>query len=180
MTTDTDRLRSLLADPVRVAESLGYGDGLTVFYPLPYNNPRSGSAFVMQAGAWSATGATVNPTGYLEFQTVLPTASAWRARYQWSIWGDDELSGLLSAAGSVFGAALQAAYGLLIDGSRRARWMAPDRTTYDDVQAVAYVNDFISAINKERENQAAGAGGLIGWSDNQPYQSGSFPWGGWT
>lgn len=162
-------VRQRVQDYPQFANTTYYGDGTATRHMLPHTNLTSASAFVAPGGtAWSATaGATFNLTGYVDFSSVIPTQTAFRVEYVYTVWGDDVIDEYISAAGSVLGAALKCAYDLQFDNVKRSRWMAANGASYDNIQAGAYVKDIIAGIKEEMMVDNAQYGAMTSWAENQ-------------
>ncbi|NBW14296.1 MAG: hypothetical protein EBR82_40495 [Caulobacteraceae bacterium] len=165
--TSAARLRSRITDPLRVADVTNFGDGTASTYALQHVNLQSASAFVPGAGGWSATAATFDPTGYVTFGTAISANSAWRARYVYSVFSDDEIDDWLTVGGSIVGAAKLAVKTLMFDGVKRARWTAPDGSSFDDTAAIATLKNLWELLSTEEADGAIAAGSAASWSLDQ-------------
>lgn len=166
--TTAQQVRLRVQDQPRVADVAYYGDGLRNTFALPERNLTSGTAFVSVAAGWSATGATFDPTGSVAFSGVLSASSAFRARYVYSTFSDDEIDTMITAGGgSVNGAALEAVQSLMFDGLKRASWAAPDGSRYDDTAAMKLLTDLYDRLKVEQAEAAVGQGGIAEWGLNQ-------------
>lgn len=163
-----DQVRLRLTDPRRIADATYYGDGTASSFVLPHNNVISGSAYVTGSnGAWSATGATFNPTGQVVFTDVPAYQQSYRLVYQYSVFSDDDIGLFTAVGGDVVGATLQGIQVLIVDASKRARWMAPEGTQFDDTLATDALYKAYSALKDEQGQDAAAAISLQSWTINQ-------------
>lgn len=165
--TDAQTLRLKIQDIPAIADTVYAGDGSAAVFNFPHRNLTSASAFVAAAGGWSATGCAFDASGYVAFSGVISANTAWRARYVYSVFSDDELAEWLSRGGSVNAAAIEAVTSLMFDGTRRARWSAPDGTSYSDTEAIALLKSLYDALSKEGEEEATVGGDIGSWSLNQ-------------
>jgi hypothetical protein len=165
--TPAQRVRLKISDPPTLGGGAGVGDGSALSFALSQRNLTSGSAYVAVGGAWSATGATFDPTGVVTFATAISANSAWRTTYVYSTFSDDEITDFLAVGGSVVGAAIEAAQSLAFDGLRRASWSAPDGSSYSDVAAQRHVLDLIAMLQVEQGDEATVAGSTASWSLTQ-------------
>lgn len=164
--TSADYVRQRIQDPLVYEDATYYGDGTANRYKLPHVNLQSGSAWVAPgATAWSATGATFNVTGYVDFANAISAQTAFRVAYVHSVWSDETISGYLSAG--ISGAMLQCAYDLLYDNMKRSRWMAANGAQYDNMQAGQFAKDIISAIKDEMREEATQYGSMASWAETQ-------------
>lgn len=144
------------------------GDGTAQSFTLPHRNLSSASAFVPLNGtAWTATGATFDPTGVVSFSGVISAQSAFRAVYVHSTFSDDEIDQFLAVGGNVNGASQEAVLSLMFDGLKRARWAAPDGSSYDDTAALRTLKDLYDTLRQELEDDAISGGGVESWSLEQ-------------
>ncbi len=163
--TDAQAVRLKIQDIPAVADSTFVGDGTAVQFALPQRNLSSASAFVPIGGtAWSATGATFNASGFVEFSGVISASSAWRARYTYSVFSDAEVQHFLDTGGSVNGAALEAVQTLMFDGLKRASWSAPDGTSYNDTAAIGLLRSLYDTLKAEQHEAAISGGANESWS----------------
>lgn len=161
-------VRQRVNDMPQPASDTYYGDGTASRFRLPHANLTTATASVAPGGtAWSATGATFNVSGRVDFSGVISANSAFLVEYVWSIWSDSVIDEYISANGSVLGAALQCAYDLQFDNVKRSRWMAANGAQYDNIQAGAYVKDIISGIKAEMMEDAVNYGALASWAETQ-------------
>lgn len=170
--TTAQQVRLRIQDIPIVANDTYYGDGTATMFLLPHRNIAGGTAYVpVGKTAWSATGATFDPSGYVVFNSIIPANSAWRAQYVYSTFSDEEIGHFITAGGTVDRAALQAVEALMFDSLRRARWMSPDGTQYDDTQAQAMLSrmyeQFRSAIERADAENAAAGGEMQSWALRQ-------------
>lgn len=170
--TTAQQVRLRIQDIPAVFDITWNADGSATEYPLrngaaEYRNIISATAYVPLSGVWSATGATFNTSGYVEFSGVVAKNSALRARGVNSVFSDDEIGHFTAVGGSVAGAALEAARVLMFDALKRAKWAAPDGTTYDDTAAIQALKDLVADLKEETEGDSSSAGGFASWSMNQ-------------
>ncbi len=166
--TTADQVRLRLTDPRRIADATSYGDGTASSFVLPHANIISGSAYVTGAnGAWSATGATFNPTGEVVFTDVPAYMQSYRLKYQYSVFSDEDIGLFSAVGGDVVGAVLQGIQVLIVDASKRAQWMAADGSQFNDVQATDALYKAYSALRDEQMQDAAAAISLQSWTLNQ-------------
>lgn len=165
--TDHQLVRQRITDPPRYYDSAHYGDGIATRYTLPVSNLVSASAFVQPGGtAWSASAATFNPTGFVDFANPISAQSAFRIVGVYTVFSDEVIDERVSAYG-VRGAALECCYDLLFDAAKRARWGAPDGSQYDDTGSITALNMAISALKHEEEEAAIQGGGFWSWAETQ-------------
>lgn len=176
--TTAQQVRLRIADNWRYAQEVRAGDGSASAFKLAQGSPHSTvgvpSAHVATTAGWSATGASfVTALGTVTFSGVISANSAWMAEYQWAVFSDEEVGNFLTAGGStVLGASLEAVRSLMFDGLKRARWMAPDGTQYDDTAALKHLNDMYDRLKEEQDDSDyAPAGGLESWGEQQQYWS---------
>lgn len=160
--TSAQRVRQRIQDEPRRADAVYRGDGTATQFSLPHNNITSGSAFVPAAAGWSATGAAFDTSGFVTFSNVVSANSAFRLVYVHSVFSDAVIDEYVSAYGQA--AALQCAYDLLFDATKRARWAAGE-TSYDDTEARHVLRDIISALKAELQEGALGVGEVMGWDN---------------
>lgn len=170
--TDIQAVRQRIQDePGYEAGRIMQGDGVSTVFSLPVRNLTTASAFVgigtPTPTAWSATGATFNPTGYVTFANPISANSAFMCQYAYSVFSDDVISAYLVTGGGVNGAALQCAYDLLFDALKRASWRGADGSTYDDRLLRDELRGIISALKHEEEEQAIFGGAMASWAENQ-------------
>lgn len=161
------QVRLRIQDQPLAFDATYYGDGLADTFTLSFRNITSGTAYVLDATAWSATGATFSPTGSVAFSTVISAASAFRVRGVYSTFSDDEIDTMITAGGSVLGASIEAVQTLMFDGLKRASWGAPDGTRYDDTAAMRLLRDLYDVLKTEQCEQAAYGGGFVEWDVNE-------------
>lgn len=165
--TTAQQVRLKIADIPRLADATYYGDGLASAFLLPNYNISSGSAFVSGNGTWVSTGATFNESGMVSFSAAISANSAFRTTYVYSVFSETEISAFIEAGGNVNGAALQVVETLLFDAAKRARWMAADGSSFDDVQAAEFLWKARSAIVDEQMQEGAAAISFQSWTLNQ-------------
>lgn len=168
--TTAQQVRLRIQDIPAIADSVLYGDGMATQFALPQRNLTSATAFV-PAGttAWSGTGATFDATfGGVAFSGVVSAGSAFRVRYTYSVFSDDEINTMITAGGgSVVGASMEAVQTLLFDAPKRAVWRAPDGSMYDDTAAQAALQALFSALRDRQAQDAIAQGGISEWGLNQ-------------
>lgn len=144
------------------------GDGTAATFDIPFRNLTSASAYVAPGGtAWSATGATVDPSGVVSFSGIISANSAWKARGVHSVFSDDEVSHFTAVGNTVAGAALEAVHVLMFDGLKRATWAAPDGSEYDDTAALTQLKALYDTLKDEIAESQAGDGGFASWALGQ-------------
>ncbi len=168
MPLDTgQQVRLRIQDIPTVADLTYTFDGSAKDYALPHRNITSATAYVGTTGGWSATGATFNVTGFVQFATLGSANSAWRARYVYSTFSDDEIGHFTAVGGSIAGAALEAVHTLLFDSLKRAEWAAPDGSTWDDTKAQDTLLKMRDALREEIAESEIGGGGFVSWAQGQ-------------
>lgn len=172
MALDTARqVRLRIQDIPQPADRVLYGDGTAVRFPLEHRNLTSGTAYVgigSPPTAWSATGGvTFNVSGFVQFTNIISANTAFRVEYVHSVFSDEEIGHFTAVGGSVAGAALEACRALMFDGLKRARWMSPDGTQYDDTQANQALRNLESALKYEVEQEVFGYGAVHSWTVEQ-------------
>ena len=166
--TTAQQVRLRIQDIPAVADVTRSFDGSASAFNLEHRNLTSGTAFVPGSNSlWSATGAAFNTSGYVTFSAVISANSAWRARYVHSVFSEDEISHFTAAGGSIAGAAIEAVQALMFDGLKRAKWAAPDGTTYDDTAALDALWKIYSAQKEEIADSETFDGGYDSWSEGQ-------------
>lgn len=167
-----DQLRLLVRDKPWLVDRTITGDGLSNSFLLPERNITTGSAFITGTNGWSATGATYNPSGEVLFSSVISAYALVRLRFVASIWSDAEIADF--AAEGLYAGARRAAYELMFDSTKRARWAAPDGSSYDDTAAIRAVEKLIDVLNQQQGEEVVSAGGYAQWSENQPNVDANF------
>lgn len=165
--TTAQQVRLRIQDQPVLANDTYYGDGLAVTFQLPHRNLTSASAFVQGTNAWASTGATFNASGYVTFADVISANSAFRVQYVHSVFSDDEISHMITAGGNIVGAALEAVQTLMFDGLKRAKWVAPDSSEYDDTAAMKLLKDLYETLKEELDEQGVAFGGFGEWAITQ-------------
>jgi hypothetical protein len=61
----------------------------------------------------------------------------------------------------------------MFDGIKRARWAAPDGSTYDDTAVLRHLKEMYDAFWKEQRE--APEGGIASWSEQQQYYQSEYP-----
>lgn len=166
MLTTGDQLRSRIQDPIRFEIRDLVSDGRSLLFPVPHTNLLSGSAFVLSGSSWVNTGATFMPEGVVALTSGAPFGSSLQVRYYHSVFSDEELGTWITGYGFL-GATREAIWALMFDGLKRSRWSSPDGTSYDDTQALRILEQLDRRVDRELQDQAAGAGGFGSWSENQ-------------
>lgn len=166
--TTAQHVRLRIQDiPTRIDATYA-GDGTAASYALPHRNVTSGSAFVPVGNtAWSATGATFDASGFVSFSGSISANSPFRTVYVHSTFSDEEIDQFLSVGGSVNGASQEAVMALMFDGLKRARWAAPDGSSYDDTAALRTLKDLYDTLRMELEDEAISGGGVESWALEQ-------------
>lgn len=171
--TTAQYVRLRIQDIPAIWDQTLYGDGTADTFSLNQRNQSSATAFVpIGAGggtAWSATGGAFDSAvGSLQFSGIISAQSAFRVRYIFSVYSDDEINTFLTAGGgSVNGATIEAIQSLLFDAQKRAVWRAPDGSMYDDTAAQKALKDLYDvAVNQQAQDAIAG-GGISEWGYNQ-------------
>lgn len=166
--TTAQQVRLRIQDVPTVADVTRTFDGSASAFQFEHRNLISGTAFVPGSnGLWSATGCSFDASGFVTFSAVISANSAWRARYVYSVFSDDEISHFTAVGGGVAGAALEAVNTLLFDSLKRASWAAPDGTTYDDTAALDILWKMHSALSDEKRESETVAMGFESWSEGQ-------------
>lgn len=168
MTLSTgNQVRLKISDIPLIADDTMYSDGMASGYALPHTNITSGTAYVLTNGVWTATGASFDPTGFVTLSGMVSANSAFRVRYVYSTFSDDEIGHFTAVGGDVNGAALEAVQSLMFDGLKRAAWRGPDGSQYDDTRAMSLLTDIYDRLIAEREKNALSEGGFWSWSVEQ-------------
>lgn len=162
-------VRLRIQDNLRLGEEFLQGDGTASGYKLRQGAPHSWlTAGVAQVPAptWSATGATFDPSlGRVTFSGVISALTAFRVEYQWAVFSDDEIGQFTAVGGNVNGAAKEAVKTLMFDVLKRARWSAPDGTSYDDTKSMNDLKAMYDLLkDEERESPE---GGIESWAEQQ-------------
>lgn len=165
--TTAEQVRLRIQDKPAVFDLTFYGDGTANVFGLGVSNVVSATAFVAGAAGWSATGATIDPTGFVAFSGVISANSAFRVRGLHTVFSDEEIGHFTAVGGSVAGAALEAVRALMFDSLKRAKWMAPDGTMYDDTAAQAQLQRLHDQLVKEIDAAVSLEGGFASWSEGQ-------------
>lgn len=150
-----------------IADDTYYGDGYAVLFKLPHRNLTTASAFVQGTNVWTQTGATFNASGYVTFAQVISANSAFRTQYVHSVFSDEEIDHMLTAGGNIVGAALEAVQTLMFDGLKRAKWVAPDSSEYDDTAAMKLLKDLYDTLKEEQDEEGVAFGGFGEWAVTQ-------------
>jgi len=162
------QVRLRIQDLHKAVSLIRQADGTATRVMLDHPNIQSGTAYVLAGGtAWSATGCTFNVTGFVDFSGIMSANSAFRLDYVWSVFSDDEIDHFTAVGGNVPGAALQACRALRFDSLKRARWMAPDGSQYDDTKAADTLNKLEFDLKAELAEDAIIGGAVASWAVNQ-------------
>lgn len=165
--TTAQQIRLRIQDQPKIADDTYYGDGYADTFQLPHNNLTSASAFVQGSNVWTPTGCTFNASGYVQFSAVISANSAFRTRYVYSVFSDDEIDYFSTVGGNIVGASLEAVQTLMFDGLKRAKWVAPDSSEYDDTAAMKLLNDLYKTLKEEQNEDGIIAGGFGEWAVTQ-------------
>lgn len=170
--TTAQQVRLRIQDAPAFADLTFYGDGQRSGFDLlqgaaSYRNITSGSAFVLAAGIWSATAATFGGSGTVVFSGVISANTAFRTRFVYSTFSDEEIGHFTAVGGGVVGAALEAVNALRFDALKRARWAAPDGSTYDDTAAMAALKQLYDDLVAEINQPGVAEGGFASWAEGQ-------------
>jgi hypothetical protein len=169
--TTAEQVRGRIQDLPQIVDLTQYGDGQSSAFWVgggTLRNLTSASAFVPDAsGRWSATGASVDPSGFVTFATVLPAHSAYRVRGVYSVFSEAEIGHFTAVGGSVAGAALEAVRWLRFDALRRARWAAPDGSEYDDTAAITALERLQADLQQECAPDDSAGLGFESWALGQ-------------
>ena len=169
--TTAQQVRLRIQDLPALADATYYGDGSGSAYALPHRNLTSAAAFVPGTnGQWSATGATFDVSGVVTFSGVISANTAYRTRYTFSVFSDEEIGHFTAVGGSVAGAALEACRDLMFDSLKRASWAAPDGSQYDDTRAIEMLKTLHDTLQQEIATVQVADGGFISWAQNQETQ----------
>jgi len=165
--TTAQQVRLRIQDKPVVFDLTLMGDGTATTFALGVANVTSATAFVPGTAGWLATGATIDPTGFVVFSGVISANSAFRVRGVHTIFSDDEIDHFTTVGGSVVGAALEAVGTLMFDSLKRAKWAAPDGTEYDDTAAQRQLQVLYEQLTEEVRAVATDAGSYASWSEGQ-------------
>lgn len=165
--TTAEQVRLRIQDQPTIADVTIAADGLTSAFMLDHRNPVSGTAYVMASGAWSAVSAAFDATGCVVAGVVPSANSGVRFRYVHSTFSDAEIGHFTAVGGSVAGAALEAVGALMFDSLRRAKWAAPDGTSYDDTAAMQQLRELYKQLKEEDADNEIAAGNVVSWSLGQ-------------
>ena len=162
------QVRLRIADFPSIADLTYASDGSGSAFNLQHRNITSGTAFVLGSNSqWSATAAAFDAPGIVTFSAVISANSAYRVRYVYSTFSDDEINNWLDVGGTVAGASLEAVQTLMFDSLRRASWRAPDGSSYDDKLALSDLKALYDVLRDVQDDEAFGGGGVESWSINQ-------------
>lgn len=166
--TTAQQVRLRIQDVPAIVDTTLYGDGTADTFSLAQRNQSSGSAFVPNGAAWAFTGSTFDPTfGSVQFANIVSAGSAFRLRYVYSIFSDDDIGTMITAGGDVVGASIEAVQTLMFDSLKRAVWKAPDGSMYDDTAAQRALKDLYDTLKQQQADIAVGQGGISEWGLNQ-------------
>lgn len=165
--TDAQRLRLRIQDQPMLEDRTYYGDGQASVFTLAYTNVSSASAYVSGSAGWTGTGATFNPTGNVAFSGVISANSAFRVTYTYSTFADAEIDQFLADGGGLAGASREACVALMFDATKRARWMAPDGSQFDDTIAMGHLRDMYKELTEEIQQAATLNGVISSWGLSQ-------------
>lgn len=167
--TTAQQIRLLIQDQPKVFDETRLFDGTALIFALPYSNIVSATAYNTASGgaSWTATGATFNASGSVEFSAVGSANSAFRVRGVYSVFSEDEIGHFTAVGGSVKGAALEAVTTLMFDSLKRAKWAAPDGSTWDDTAAMAQLNAIYDKIAAELAQAEVSDGSWVSWAEGQ-------------
>jgi hypothetical protein len=170
--TTAQQVRLYIQDFPAVVDLTFNGDGQRSAFglkqgALDYRNVTSATAFVLAAGVWSATAATFNESGYVTFSGVISANTAFRTRFVQSNFSETEIGQFTAAGGSIAGARLEAINALRFDALKRAKWAAPDGSTYDDTAALAALKQLYDDLMAEIAVGGIAEGGFASWAEGQ-------------
>ena len=103
----------------------------------------------------------------MTFSGVISANSGFRVTYTHSVFSDDEIGHFTAVGGDVNGAALEAIEALMFDSLKRARWMAPDLSQYDDTAAQGQLRAMWDRLHELSKEDAIVQGGFQSWSIEQ-------------
>lgn len=169
MTLSTAQMvRLRIQDQPKLFDEVRVFDGTAQVFTLPWLNITSASAYVTASGgaAWTGTGATF-ASGQVQFSAVGSAGAPFRVAGVYSTFSDDEIGHFTAVGGSINGAALEAVQTLMFDGLKRARWMAPDGSQYDDTAAMGLLKTLHDTLSSALEAQEVAGGGWVSWSEGQ-------------
>lgn len=169
--TLAQQVRLVVNDRWRLGEEILNGDGSASGFKLrqgaPFSTLMSASAYLgTGAGGWSGTGATIDlDLGRVTFAGIISALTAIRVDYQWAVFSDDEIGYFTAAGGTVNGAAKEAVKVLMFDNAKRARWSAPDGSSYDDTKSQADLKGMYDLLKEDETSSPEG--GLESWGEQQ-------------
>lgn len=165
--TSAQQVRLRINDQPYVADNVYVFDGSGYQFALPHRAIMSATAYITDAnGRWSATGATFEPYT-VSFAGTGSANSAFRVRYEYTTFTEDEISHFTAVGGDIVGASIEAVQTLMFDGLRRAAWAAPDGSEYDDTKAMQLLKDLYATLKNEQEQAAISDGAIYSWSITQ-------------
>lgn len=166
--TTAQQVRLKIQDAPTLADDTYYGDGMASSFQLPHRNITSASALVLDAqGQWSATGSTFSVSGVVTFADVISANTGFRTIYTHTVFSDDEIGYFTAVGGNVNGAAVEAIEALMFDSLKRARWIAPDGSQYDDTAAQRQLQAMWDRLHANAEDEALTGGSVTSWAMNQ-------------
>lgn len=161
--TTAEQVRLRIQDQPTIFDVTRTGDGALTQFDLGTRVITSATAFVLLTGAWTAAACTV-ASGWAAFSGAISAGSAVRVRGVQSVFSEDEIGQFTADGGSVLGAALEACTVLMFDGLKRAKWAAPDGTSYDDTAAMQQLNALYDRLRQELAEAATSEGGWAEWA----------------
>jgi hypothetical protein len=173
--TTAQMVRGRLNDPWRDGEETLLPSGSASSFKLQQGAPYStlisatASVFLPLPTGWSATACTFDlARGRVTFSGVISANSALQMNYLWAVFSDDEMAYFTAVGAGVAGAALEGVKWLMGDAWKRARWGAPDGTTYDDSKALDNLRKLYDTLLDETlGGQAGPEGGYESWAAEQ-------------
>jgi len=162
-----EQVRLRIQDKPTIFDLTMVGDGSATIFGLGHTNVVSATAFVPGGGGWSATGATVDPTGFVQFSSIISEYMQFRVRGVHTVFSDDEIGHFTAVGGGVVGAALEAVGALMFDSLKRAKWAAPDGTQYDDTMAQQHLQSLHDQLVDEVKEGSVDAGSYASWALGQ-------------
>ena len=166
--TTAQQVRLKIQDQPLAADDVYVFDGSGIIFALPHRVITSATGFILDSNSrWSATGGVTFSEYAVSWGHTGSANSAYRTRYMHSVFSDDEIGHFTAVGGTVNGAALEAVQALMFDGLKRAKWVAPDSSEYDDTAAMKLLNDLYKTLKDEQHQEAIGAGGFQEWAITQ-------------
>lgn len=165
--TTAQQVRLKIADtPKRVIE-VRYGDGMETTFVMRDKNLVTASAYVSASIGWSATAATLNPTGAFTFAAPISANTGIKFDYFCTVFSDDEVDNFITVGGTVIGAAIEALGTLMFDAMRCSRWFASDGSSNDNTSSQSHARQMYDLLIQEQANEGTTAGGYGSWALNQ-------------